>query len=77
MDESDLWELDHENTSEVIARKFEANWEAEAKRKKKSKDADVGVVTVLWKTFGCYFLSGSLITVVPDLLDIAAPRILR
>ena len=61
----------------MIARKFEANWEAEAKRKKKSKDADVGVVTVLWKTFGCSFIMGSLLTVVPDLLDVSAPTILR
>ena len=80
MEESDLWKLDEENTAEVIAQKFESNWEAESIKKKTSisnGQDDVGLVTVLFKTFGSYFLIGSLVTAVPDLLDITAPRILR
>ena len=64
----------------MIARKFEANWEAEANKKSDfsgNKASDVGVVRVLIKTFGHYFLIGAGITLVPGLLDVAAPQIAR
>ena len=77
MEESDIWQLDHENTAGFISQKFENCWRAETTRSARNGEGrNVGVVTVLWNTFGRYFLMGLLLTILPDLLDIAAPTIL-
>ena len=70
----DLWELEEENEAVRIAKQFGSAW-ACGKDRKAGKP--VKIMPALFKAFGGYYAIGSVVTVVPHLLDLLAPLILR
>ncbi|KAI9023065.1 multi drug resistance-associated protein MRP [Phycomyces nitens] len=67
----DLWDLKHDDQSEVIGKKFQANWDVEMKKKNPS------LLRVIVKTLGGPFFLAALFKIIQDILQFTQPILLR
>jgi ATP-binding cassette subfamily C (CFTR/MRP) protein 1 len=75
---SDLWDLNDEDKSEVLATPFEKSWkESIEKGKSKTSNELTSILPCLIKLFGPSFLFGAFMKLVNDLLGFFAPFLLE
>ncbi|KAL0096556.1 multi drug resistance-associated protein MRP [Phycomyces blakesleeanus] len=67
----DLWDLKHDDQSEVIGKKFQANWDIEMKKEHPS------LLRALVKSLGGPFLLAAVFKIFQDILQFTQPILLR
>jgi len=75
---SDLWDLNEEDKSEALVPQYQEYWdEAVEKSKRDSSNKETSVLPPLVRFFGPSFLFGVFTKLIHDLLQFAAPLLLK
>ena len=75
LDYKDLWDLNEEDRSATIVPVFAEIWQRKYNRKKEGEE--ISVLPIMLKTFGGPFMIGSLMMIIPEMLMLVNPLILK